>query len=617
MISPTFARHRSSLLVLLALLAATPLAAAGTWTKLIHLAPQKVNGLVLLGDGTVMAARNNGSTIGKGWYRLTPDASGSYVNGTWTTLSNMLSTRLYYATQVLKDGRVFVAGGEYGTGGPHAEVYDPQTNVWTPIDPPAALWSTTADNFVDSMAEILDDGKVLIMPVSPHSFGVPLLYDPVTNTWSNAGKLKHNIGNQVEATWVKLPDHSILTIDPFDTKAQRYFADTNTWLNDGPEPVQVYDSFIGEMGGALLLPTGDAIFFGATGHNVLYTPTGSIALGTWTPAPDFPNGQGTPDAPCAMMVNGNVLCAVSKTPSAGSFFPSPTSFYEYDPFANSFTQVNGPTGLTDPTPAYPTAMLALPDGKVLYSHMGNDLYVYDPGGAPLAMGKPIISAITQNPNGSWHIDGLQLNGISEGASYGDDLQMNSNYPIVRLTSGSSVYYMRSHDWSSTGVMTGSTPVSTEFDVPASVPPGSYSLEVVANGIASDAVTFVVQGVGTWASAGAGLAGVSGVPSLTGSGTQIAPDPATLTLASANPSALATLFVGLSSTPTPFKGGTLYPVPILVMLPFVTDGGGGVPFSFPWPTGLPAGFSIFWQYGIQDGAAIKGVSLSNALQSTTP
>ncbi|HEX5011538.1 MAG TPA: kelch repeat-containing protein [Planctomycetota bacterium] len=546
--------------VLLALLAATPIAAAGTWTKLVHLAPQKVNGLVLLGDGTVMAARNNGSTIGKGWYRLTPDATGSYVNGTWVALASMHDSRLYYATQVLKDGRVFVAGGEYGTGGPHAEVYDPQTNVWTQIDPPATLWNTATDNFVDSMAEILDDGRVLIMPVSPHSFGVPLIYDPASDTWVNGGKLKHNIQNQVEATWVKLPDHSILTIDPFSTKAQRYFEDTDTWLNDGPEPVMVYDPFIGEMGGALLLPTGDAIFFGASGHNVLYTPSGSIALGTWTPAPDFPDGQGTPDAPCAMLVTGNVLCDVSKTPSAGSLFPSPTSFYEYDPISNAFTQVSGPTGLTDATSTFPTAMLALPDGKVLYSHMNNDLYVYDPGGAPVAAGKPVISAVTQNPGGNWHLDGLQLNGISEGASYGDDLQMNSNYPMVRLTSGSSVYYLRSHDWSSTGVMTGSTPVSTEFDVPPSVPQGSYALEVVANGIASDPVPFTVQGFGTWASAGAGLAGVLGVPSLTGSGTQVAPDLATLTLTNANPLAPATLFVGLSSTPTPFKGGTLYRCP---------------------------------------------------------
>ncbi|MCB9896534.1 MAG: hypothetical protein H6825_00895 [Planctomycetes bacterium] len=71
-----------------------------------------MNLFLLLGDGTVMAAQNNGSTIGNAWYKLTPDASGSYVNGTWSTLASAHDTRLYYLSQVLTDGRVFVAGGE-------------------------------------------------------------------------------------------------------------------------------------------------------------------------------------------------------------------------------------------------------------------------------------------------------------------------------------------------------------------------------------------------------------------------------------------------------------------------------------------------------------------------
>src|SRR5262245_52296731 len=103
---------------------------AGTWTALVRQAPAGVNLMLLLPDGTVMCARNNGSTIGNGWFRLTPDNHGSYVNGTWTTLASMADTRLYYPSQVLRDGRVFVAGGEYGTGGPKAEIYNPQTNVW-------------------------------------------------------------------------------------------------------------------------------------------------------------------------------------------------------------------------------------------------------------------------------------------------------------------------------------------------------------------------------------------------------------------------------------------------------------------------------------------------------
>jgi hypothetical protein len=171
------ARASRALLAATVLLALAPSGLAGTWTKLVHNAPGVVNVMLLLPDGTVMASRQ-GSSIGKGWSKLTPDSTGSYVNGTWSSMAPMIDTRLYYSSQVMRDGRVFVAGGEYGTGGPKAEVYDPLTNTWTAITPPAALWNTSTDNFVDSLSEMLPDGRVLIIPVSPHTSGVGLIYDP-------------------------------------------------------------------------------------------------------------------------------------------------------------------------------------------------------------------------------------------------------------------------------------------------------------------------------------------------------------------------------------------------------------------------------------------------------
>ena len=80
--------------------------------------------------------------------------------------------------------------------------------------------------------------------------------------------------------------------------------------------------------------------------------------------------------------------------------------------------------------------------------------------------------------------------MSEGASYGDDAQMAENYPIVQLTSTTgNVYYARTFNWSSTGVATGTTPVTTQFALPAGLPDGQYSLAVTADGIASAPVTF--------------------------------------------------------------------------------------------------------------------------------
>src|SRR4029077_1662756 len=84
-----------------------------------------------------------------------------------------------------------------------------------------------------------------------------------------------------------------------------------------------------------------------------------------------------------------------------------------------------------------------------------------------------------------------LNGFSEGAAYGDDAQMASNYPIVRLTSSDSthVYYATTSHWSSTGVQTGSTPEYVNFTIPSSLPSDTYSLQVVASGVPSQPTTF--------------------------------------------------------------------------------------------------------------------------------
>jgi hypothetical protein len=351
------------------------------------------------------------------------------------------------------------------------------------------LWNPASDNFYDCNSEILPDGQVLLMPVFPHTPGAAIRYDPATNVWSAGGNLVH--GNfQDEAGWVKLADDSILTIDPFGTLSERYIPSTNTWVNDSVVPVSLYDPFAHELGAASLLPNGKAFFLGSTGHTAIYTPSGTIGPGSWSAGPNIPLAHGTPDAPAAMLVNGKLLCAVSPIPTSGNHYPAPTTFYEYDSVTSTFALVGAPGGANVNDGTFSQAMLDLPDGTVLWSHFSQQLYTYQTVGGPLAAGKPAITTITPNGDGSYHLVGTGLNGISEGAAYGDDLQMNSNYPLVRLSDGAGdVYYARTYDWTSTSVMTGTTAVSTEFMPPVSLPPGSYALVVVANGIASDPVTF--------------------------------------------------------------------------------------------------------------------------------
>jgi hypothetical protein len=459
----------------------------GTWTALTHTPPEAINTMLLLSDGTVMAAGGDSATIKNTWYRLTPDSTGSYTNGTWSTLAAMHDTRLYFSSDVLTNGRVFVAGAEYGTGMNSAEVYDPVNNNWTMAPPPP----TGQSLFYDSVSKILPNGNVLISPVAPATSGGTVIYNSALNTWSPGPTLFRG-HYQDEASWVKLPDDSILTIDPFGTNSERYISSLNQWINDADVPIVMYDPFGFELGAAFLLPDGRAFYLGATGNTAIYTPSGGTNMGVWQAGPVIPNSQATPDAPAAMMVNGNILCAVSPLPTSGNHFPSPTSFYEYDPVANSFTQVNGPTGSTYASGPFIMRMLDLPDGSVLFSASSAQLYIYQPDGSPLAAGKPTIISITTNSSGLFHLTGTLLNGISGGAAYGDDAQMDSNYPLIRMTNSANgnVYYAQTFNWSSTSVMTSNTIVTTEFAPPAGLPLADYSLVVSANGNSSDPVPFL-------------------------------------------------------------------------------------------------------------------------------
>ena len=467
------------LIACLSLIAET-LNAAGTWTPLAHRPPGAVGVMILLSDGTVMAENADAIDIYNAWYRLTPDAQGSYVNGTWTVLAPMKNTRLYFASAVLKDGRVFVAGGEYGSGLSNAETYNPVTNTWTSAP------SQTHD-FSDANSIILPDGKVMVARVE---FATNLrgtsIFNPTNNSWSDGPS---TIGIHNESVWLKLPDDSILMVDRDQRTSERYIPSLGQWVADATLPVSLYDVFGSESGAAVLLPNGKGLFLGATGHTAIYTPSGSPARGSWVAGPDIPDSKGTPDAPMAMMVNGKVLCAVSPLPSDADHFPSPTTFYEYDYLTNTFTAVASPTGSPLNHGSFLNTFLNLPDGTVLFSDFTDRIFNYQPDGTPLAAGKPTVTQIDQNVDGSYHLQGLQLNGISEGTSYGDENQNSSNYPIVRLTSGANVFYARTFNWSSTGVATGSTPQTTEFSVPAGVPQADYSLVVIANGISSDPVPF--------------------------------------------------------------------------------------------------------------------------------
>ena len=501
---PATAGLTLGLLALLSCSAALPAHAVGAWTPLANQAPEPIGTTLLLTDGTVLAQGTYGvhtdGTSDDGtsahWFKLTPDAQGSYANGTWTKLADMNHQRLYYASAVLRNGQVLVAGGEYTEAGyvdtNTAEIYDPLANVWTAISGPTG-WG----NIGDAPVKTLFDGTLLLGSITSNHTA---LYDYTANAWTAGGDAA--AGND-EASWALLPDQTVLSLDisrsPF---AEKYVPSSNSWVSAGKSPVDVVQTSSNEIGPGVLLANGKCFFIGATGHTALYTMPASPSLpGTWQAGPDFPaDGSGTPgalleakDAPACLMVNGNVLSVVA--PHAdGNVYPNGQQFFEYtpDPKGGAGTLAQAPDAGLDSasTPAFTGRMLALPSGQVLYSNFNSQLVLYTPDGGPDPSWSPTVFGITAHADGSFQVTGTQFNGLSEGAYYGDDASQSTNYPLVRLTDGSGVVtYARTFNHSTMGLATGSLPVSTNFTVPAGLAAGTYQLQVVANGIASAPVSF--------------------------------------------------------------------------------------------------------------------------------
>lgn len=488
---------RLAAVALAAVLAAAG-ASAATWTA-VTTAPSGGGVMFLLTDGTVMVKNQSGG--GAGWMRLKPSATGSYAAGSWSNLAPMSTPRQWFASHVLRDGRVWVLGGEYaGVGLPAVwsntgEIYDPVANTWTPIaNHPEAQYG-------DVPSMLMPGDRIMTGSLETAS---TWWYDIASNTWS-AGSPKVYSGDQSdEEGWVKLPSGQVLTYDVFQSistgggYAEAYDPVSNAWISRSPSDgtsagsiPQLSSSKVGyELGPGLLMRrasgSGDVLFVGATGHTATYR----IGNNTWTPGPDLKatyNGQntlfGADDAPGAELPNGHVLLAADRGPSSQTF-SGPTQFFDFDPVARTATPVAGPSSSFTSGASYMKSLLVLPSGEVLASNGGSALYVYTPDGTADPLSQPVMTALTYHGSGNYTLTGKQLNGVSAGAMYGDDAEMDENYPIVRLTdSAGTVRYARSTNWSSVGVAD-MHKQTVDFTLQAGTPAGTYRLDVIGAGIAS-------------------------------------------------------------------------------------------------------------------------------------
>jgi len=242
-----------------------------------------------------------------------------------------------------------------------------------------------------------------------------------------------------------------------------------------------------EIGPAIVRPDGTVFAMGGTSHTAIYNTVSH----TWAAGPDFPKVNNKQldmaDAPAALLPSGNVLCDTSP-----GVFQNGDQFLEFD--GSQFVTVPNPPNVSTST-SYKGRMLVLPTGQVLFTNDTRDIEVYASTGNPDPAWAPVVRSFpsTITRGSTFTISGTQFNGLSAGAAYGDDAQMATNYPLVRITNQSSghVFYARTHNFSGYSIAPGQRG-SAKFDVPANVETGPANLEVVTNGIASTAVTVTVQ-----------------------------------------------------------------------------------------------------------------------------
>lgn len=487
-------------------------ASAGTWKRVTTTNPQFYNGtMMLLTDGTVMV---ESGWDNQSWTKLTPDSTGSYVNGTWSNMAKMSRARLYFGSNVLTDGRVFVLGGEYS--GPNlnqnftntGEIYDPATNKWSPISP------FPQSEFGDDPTALMPDGTVLAGYISgPETY----FYYPQYDFWFNGPtKLRNDASD--EETWLTLPGYQVLSYDIFasDTlgegHAQKYDYFSDSWLDAGDVPVLLTSSTQGyELGPGAVLPNGTVIQIGANENTAIYTmPVDNTQPGTWTAGPTLPAGMGADDAPGAMLPDGHFLFLADFY-----LFNSPTYLFDYNYQTNTLTDLTPtlPAQLQNElynASAYTCRMLVLPNGAMLLHTGGYNIWEYTPSGTPLNTWRPTISSVTKLNSKSYRVVGARLTGISEGATYGDDAEMSTNYPIIKLTQVGVAKYAKSYNWTPMISKPGDTGLQTvDFDLPPGLTPGTYYVAVIANGISSLSTPITVARSNTIASFSNGTLSISG------------------------------------------------------------------------------------------------------------
>ena len=279
----------------------------------------------------------------------------------------MRTARSYHSATLLQDGRVLVAGGYSGPLGSvglnTSEIYDPVTNSWTDA---ASMLIAHASQAAARLA----DGRVLIAAgrSSAGDTTEAELYSPATNSWSRAGNLAVA---RVGATAIVLSTGKVLVIGGFgpagvNPPAELFDPTTNSWSQLPNTTAHFVDRAV-SLGNGKLLVLGDESNW-TYQFSAAYDPIAN----TWSPVDRPPVSLG-----------GAVLLGSGKVLFFGNPMPGgDTRISElYDPVDHRWSAA----APMEPNGVFGQAV-ALPDGRALVA------------GAPGSLGSPGCGSLPQCPN---------------------------------------------------------------------------------------------------------------------------------------------------------------------------------------------------------------------------
>jgi hypothetical protein len=481
----------TSVFIFALVLTLTGAAGAQTWTPLNNQPGANLGVMLQLRDGRILVHEEQNGNSGM-WHILTPDTTGSYLNGTWSSGGKLPSgyAPWFFGSQVLLDGKtIVVEGGEYNNG---SQVWTTLGAVgtisgssitWAKNNPPSG-WSTVGD----AESVILADGTYMQANCCTSQndlYGGP-------NTWTATGSV--NQSSNDESGFTLLTNDEVLTVDTKNsscgssTGSELYNQTTGVWSCGPNTPVKLYNPNDEELGAGVLMYNNKVIQFGG---NVVATAIYDVTSNTWTAGPTPAKNMDQADGPAALEPNGKVLAMLSP-----GLFQGGCQFVEYDPIANTLTNTANPTNCPSDS-SYVGHLMVLPTGQIMFTDFSGLVEIYTPATGAVSGVAPTVSSVPSSlnsPSNNNVLSGIQLNGLTENNAYGDDYQGATNYPLVQLTqvnAPNGVYYATTHN-EATHSIAPFTANTTEFDLPAGIPGGNYNLTVIANGIESNAEPVTVQ-----------------------------------------------------------------------------------------------------------------------------